>query len=99
MFSIGMMVGGIARDLKTASIIASLLYFPMLIFSGATLPYEVMPEIFQKLANVLPLTLGIKILKITTLGLDIKAAMLPGAILIGFFVICSAISVKYFRWE
>lgn len=32
MFSIGMMVGGLAPDQKTASIIASLLYFPMLIF-------------------------------------------------------------------
>jgi ABC-2 type transport system permease protein len=42
LFSIGMMVGGVAPDMKTASIIASILYFPMLIFSGATLPYEVM---------------------------------------------------------
>lgn len=39
MFSIGLMVGGVAPDTKTASVAASLLYFPMLIFSGATLPY------------------------------------------------------------
>ncbi|NLT46994.1 MAG: ABC transporter permease, partial [Clostridiales bacterium] len=38
MFSIGMMVGGIAKNAKIAGIIASALYFPMLIFSGATLP-------------------------------------------------------------
>ena len=43
-FSIGMMVGGISPNSQTASVIASLLYFPMLIFSGATLPYEVMPS-------------------------------------------------------
>lgn len=36
--SIGLMVGGIARNAKSASVIACLLYFPMLIFSGATLP-------------------------------------------------------------
>lgn len=41
--SIGMMVGGVAKDSKSASVIACILYFPMLIFSGATLPYEVMP--------------------------------------------------------
>lgn len=63
MFSIGMMVGGISPDMKTASIIASLLYFPMLIFSGATLPYEVMPFALQKVVDVLPLTQGIKLLK------------------------------------
>lgn len=47
MFSIGMMVGGIAKNAKVAGIIASVLYFPMLIFSGATLPYEVMPAAMQ----------------------------------------------------
>lgn len=33
-FSIGMMVGGISPNGKIASVAASLLYFPMLIFSG-----------------------------------------------------------------
>ena len=46
--SIGMMVGGIAKNTKNASVIACVLYFPMLIFSGATLPFEVMPESVQK---------------------------------------------------
>ena len=39
----------------------------MLIFSGATLPYEVMPGIMQKIVDILPLTQGIKILKASTL--------------------------------
>ncbi|WGU96451.1 hypothetical protein QJQ58_09535 [Paenibacillus dendritiformis] len=30
-----------------AAIAICVLYFPMLIFSGATLPYEVMPEVLQ----------------------------------------------------
>ena len=51
--SIGMMVGGIAKNTKTASMIACILYFPMLIFSGATLPFEVMPGIMQKIVSVL----------------------------------------------
>ncbi|EPY11207.1 MULTISPECIES: hypothetical protein [Paenibacillus] len=34
--------------MKIASAVASQLYFPMLIFSGATLPYEVMPAALQK---------------------------------------------------
>lgn len=56
MFSIGMMVGGIAPNMKIASTVASILYFPMLIFSGATLPYEIMPNALQNFANILPLT-------------------------------------------
>lgn len=67
-FSIGILVGGIARNSKTASVIASVMYFPMLVFSGATVPYEIMPVQVQKVANIMPLTQGIKILKAATLG-------------------------------
>ncbi len=44
----------------------------MLIFSGATPPYEVMPAALQKVADVLPLTQGIKLLKATSLGLPCR---------------------------
>ena len=76
MFSIGLMVGGIAPDTKTASVAASVLYFPMLIFSGATVPYEVMPPVLQKNADILPLTQGIKLLKATSLGLPLESVWL-----------------------
>lgn len=99
MFSIGLMVGGVARNNKSAGSIASILYFPMLIFSGATLPYEVMPGIMQKIVDVLPLTQGIKILKASTLGLPIDNLIFPIIIMISIFVVCIVISVKFFKWE
>ena len=43
---------------KQASVIASILYFPMLIFSGTTLPIEVMPPAMQKIVRLFPLTQG-----------------------------------------
>ena len=97
--SIGMMVGGIAKYSKIAGIIASLLYFPMLLFSGATLPYEVMPDLMQKTVNVLTLTQGIKILKNATLGLP--ADNVTGAIIFMLVtaVVCSIVSIKFFKWE
>lgn len=99
MFSIGVMVGGIAKNSKSAGSIASILYFPMLIFSGATLPYEVMPGIMQKIVDVLPLTQGIKILKASTLGLPIDNIIFPIILMISIFVVCIVISVKFFKWE
>ncbi|KXL53812.1 ABC-2 type transporter [Anaerotignum neopropionicum] len=98
-FSIGMMVGGISKNSKVAGIIASLLYFPMLIFSGATLPYEVMPSAMQKIVDILPLTQGIKILKSATLGLPVANAILPIIIMIVITIICSIIAIKFFKWE
>lgn len=99
MFSIGMMVGGIAKNSKVAGIIASILYFPMLIFSGATLPYEVMPKIMQDVVDILPLTQGIKILKSATLGLPLENVLLPIIVMVVIVLICSYIAIRYFKWE
>ena len=98
-FSIGMMVGGVAPNMKVASIVASVLYFPMLIFSGATLPYEVMPTALQRIADILPLTQGIKLLKAASLGLPIEVAWLPLVVMVALIIICSGIAVKFFKWE
>lgn len=97
--SIGMMVGGIAKNEKTASVIACVLYFPMLIFSGATVPIEVMPEILQKFIRVLPLTQGIQLMKDTSLGLPVGSAWLPITVMGAVTVLCTGIAVKCFKWE
>ena len=99
MFSIGLLVGGIAPNMKIASAVASLLYFPMLIFSGATLPYEVMPVTIQKVADILPLTQGIKLLKATSLGLPIDSVFIPVVVMIVIAVVCITISLSFFKWE
>lgn len=99
MLSIGMMVGGIAKNAKIASVIASILYFPMLIFSGATLPFEIMPNIVQKIVSIFPMTQGIQLMKATFLGLPIENIWLPITTMIAVTLICSGIAIKYFKWE
>ena len=99
MFSIGIMVGGISKDSKIAGVIASVLYFPMLIFSGATIPYEVMPNIMKNIVDVFPLTQGIKILKSATLGQPVENIIIPIFIMLIIAVICSTVAIKFFKWE
>lgn len=97
--SIGMFVGGIAKNSKKASVIASALYFPMLVFSGATLPYEVMPDSMQKIVDIMPLTQGIKILKAATLGTDVENVWLAVVLMLVLAVLFIVGSIKLFRWE
>lgn len=99
MFSIGMMVGGIAPDMKMAGVLASVLYFPMLIFSGATLPYEIMPEVLRKFADALPLTQGIKLLKAASLGLPANSFFLPIIVMAALAFFCTCVALKFFKWE
>jgi ABC-2 type transport system permease protein len=89
----------IAPNIKIASVLASVLYFPMLVFSGATLPYEVMPVALQKAADMMPLTQGIKLLKSTSLGLPTGGVLIPVIVMIALAVICIGISIRFFKWE
>ena len=97
--SVGMLVGGVAKDTKQASVIASVLYFPMLVFSGTTLPIEVMPKVMQKIVNVFPLTQGLTMMKDAFLGIGSGSVLFPICILLGVTVLCTVLSVHLFRWE
>ena len=83
----------------TAAMLASLLYFPMLVFSGATLPFEVMPSIMQKIVSVFPLTQGISLMKATFLGLSTGKVLVPILIMLGVIIVTAGVAVKFFRWE
>lgn len=97
--SIGMTVGGVAKNTKTASVIACVLYFPMLVFSGATIPLEVMPAAMQKIVGFFPLTQGIGLMKSAFLGLPVQNVWLPITVMSAVTVICTCIAVKFFKWE
>lgn len=97
--SIGMLAGGVAKDTKQASVIASILYFPMLIFSGTTLPIEVMPKAMQKIVSVFPLMQGLTMMKTTFLGVNTGSILLPICVMLGVAALCTILAVRFFRWE
>lgn len=94
-----MMVGGIAKNEKIASVLACILYFPILIFSGATLPFEAMPKAMQGIVSLLPLTQGIQLMKATSLELSVDNFWLSAAVMGIVTVLCTGISIKFFKWE
>lgn len=98
-FSIGMMIGGVAPDAKTAGIWASILYFPMMALSGTTLPYETMPPALQRIADILPLTQGIKLLKAVSLGLPAEDVWKSCLYMAACFAVCGGIALRCFKWE
>lgn len=97
--SVGMLVGGVAKDTKQASVIASILYFPMLVFSGTTLPIEVMPPVMQRLVSFFPLTQGITMMKNAFLDAGTGSVLLPVCVMLGLTALCTVLSVRFFRWE
>ena len=98
MFSIGLMVASLCRTTKSMNVATSLLYFPMLLFSGATIPAEVFPAWFQAVAKWMPLGVGIDLLKSVSMGCYDRITV-PVITLIAIAVICGTVAVKTFRWE
>ena len=97
--SIGMLVGGVAKDTKQAGVIASILYFPMLVFSGTTLPLEVMPAVMRRIVGFFPLTQGLSMMKSAFLGANMGNILLPMGVMVGVTAVCAALSIRFFRWE
>lgn len=98
MFSIGLMVASLCRTTKSMNVATSLLYFPMLLFSGATIPAEVFPGTLRAVAGWMPLGVGIRLLKSVSMGCY-DNIVIPTVTLTAIAVICGTIAVKTFRWE
>lgn len=99
MYSIGIFIGSIVPDQKSANLWSSIVYFSMLLFSGATIPYEIMPSFMQKVMNLLPLAQGIHLLKEVSIGGPIQDAVLA-IIVMGICIIVGLLgAAKYFKWK
>ena len=98
MFSIGLTVASLCRTTKSMNIVTSLLYFPMLLFSGATIPAEIFPKGLRFFADILPLGVGINLLKSASIG-QYEKIILSIIILSAITAICTFIAVKFFKWE
>ena len=79
--------------------IASILYFPMLVFSGTTLPIEVMPQAMQRVVSLFPLTQGITLMKAPFLGLAAGRVLLPVGVMLAVTALCTILAIRFFRWE
>lgn len=98
-YSLGIMIASVSGNIKTANLLTSLFYFPMLFLSGATIPFEIMPNGLQKISSFMPLTQGIKLLKSVSLGVQLTDIFKPVVVLGLTMVLSLAISLKTFRWE
>ena len=99
MFSIGLLVASLCKTSRSMSVATTILYFPMLLFSGATIPYELFPKGVQLVADMMPLGMGIRLMKAAGMGTAVESVLLQIIILILIAVVCSLVAVKTFRWE
>jgi len=98
MYAIGIFIGSVVPHQKSANLWSSVVYFTLLLFSGTTIPYEIMPRFARILMDVLPLSHGIHLMKRLSIGESAEPSIFGMAVLI--FCVAAGIggALKYFKW-
>lgn len=99
MYGWGMFIASICKNIKEVNLVCTIVYFPMLFLSGATIPSSILPDILRKFADLLPLTQGINLLNGFVKGSSEISLLIPILVMIIPTVITSILAVKLFRWE
>lgn len=98
-FSFGVLISAVVPNVKMANIICTLIYFPSLFLSGASVPLSVMPKGLQAFANILPMTQTIKLLENAVLGNPLENDGIRIIIITIAAVLSYVISIRVFKWE
>ena len=95
--SIGFLLGAVLPTVRTTQAVAAALYFPSIFISGALFPREALPDLAQRLSEVLPLTYAVAAIREAWSAgtLDVGAV----AVLLLTAVLATTAGVRWFRWD
>lgn len=99
-FSIGVLVGAIAKSEEAATGITNVIVLPMAFLSGTFFPLQNAPQWLQTVSEALPLRhLNDGMVDVLVRGKGIEALATPAAVLIGFTVVVGFAASRVFSWE
>jgi ABC-2 type transport system permease protein len=97
--SIGFLIASIVPTARFAQPIGTLILYPMLGLSGLFVPLESLPAGLRTLAQALPLTYVVSLLRGIWRGDAWSSHTTDLAALALVLVVCTVLSAKVFRWE
>lgn len=97
MFSIGLVIAGLAPRASTANGIGMLIYFPMLFFAGLWTPGPLMPDTLKTIASCTPL--GAASQAMTAAWFEGDVAWLQLGVMAAWSVVLFTVATKTFRWS
>jgi ABC-2 type transport system permease protein len=98
--AIGYLIASYAKTEESATALTSVVQFPMMFLSGIFFPISFMPDWLQPVAAFMPLTYLADALRQTMVGGAAYVALPVGvAVLVGWLVVSSAITARFFRWQ
>jgi ABC-type multidrug transport system permease subunit len=98
--ALGLLVASRAKTMEAASGLMNLVMLPMWILSGVFFSASRFPAAIQPLVRALPLTAAIDAMRGNMLqGMSLAQLTAPAGILLAWFVVPFAVSLRIFRWR
>ncbi len=100
MIAIGVLIGGWAKNTTQSDIYGQIIFIASLAFSGLWLPRAMMPDWLRDITAYLPLTPIIEGMeRIVVEGVAITSLGFQLAVIAGWLIVVTLLSIKTFRWE
>lgn len=96
---LGMIFGGLVKNVETSSALANVVAFPMMFLSGSFFPTGLYPPIIQSISYFLPLTYFANALRSTMITKDMASASFNLGVLAIIAVVFIGIGVWAIRWK
>lgn len=99
MFSVGYVIASPAPGARAAQVIGMVIFYLMMFLSGASMPLEIMPQTIRRIADFLPLTYVVELLRGLWFGDPWGDHLLATGVLASVLVVGTALAARFFRWE
>ncbi|NKB89112.1 MAG: hypothetical protein GKS06_12925 [Acidobacteria bacterium] len=97
---LGMFVGSVAEDMRSAPAISNLLFFPLVFGSGAAFPAFLLPGWIQSVMRIIPSSYLVEALQgVMIRGQGVMELIGPITVLLLTLVIGAWLNSRLFRWE
>ena len=98
-FALGYALTGLIPNARAVVVIGNVVLYPLMIFSGAMVPLEVMPETVRTISRYLPLTHLVALLRGLWFGKGWGGFLTEVAVLAGLTIVGVVIVARTLRWE
>jgi ABC-2 type transport system permease protein len=99
MSALGYVIASIASTARLAQVISMVLFYPMMFLSGAGMPSEMLPASIQRVADFLPLTYVVRLMRGLWFGDGIADHWLELSVLAGLVIVGGLVAARLFKWE
>ena len=96
-FSVGLLVGAIARTTSSGSAIGMAIYFPLLFLGGVWIPRQVMPDGLRLVSDLTPL--GAAVAAMDDAWFSGTLSIVPLLVMAASILVVGFLAIRLFRWE